>query len=157
MKRTSQAVIAALGLAMTGSAFAYRDASYIDYARVDRVDRIVEVGDQPQSLRECWDQPRTEYHPGANYHRETVLPSADEDGNPGSTVIRDDVVESGGYNSTGYERVCQTRTARVPNQRVLGYDVVYTYRGQDYHDRLDHDPGRSVRVHVDHGYVEVAE
>jgi len=157
MKHVSQAVVAALGMAVAGSAFAYREASYYDFARVDRVDRIVEVGDQPQMRRECWDQPRTEYHPGANYQRETVVPSEDEDGNPATTVIRDDVVESGGYNTVSHERVCQTRTASVPAQQVLGYDVVYTYRGQDYHDRLDHDPGRSVRVHVDNGYVEVAE
>ena len=153
MKRISLAIAGVVGLAAAGSAF----ASYIDYARVDRVDRVVAMSDRPQTQRDCWDQPRTEYHPGRDYHRETVVPSEDEYGNPAQTVIRDDVVETGGYSTTHSERVCETRTAHVPAQQVIGFDVVYTYRGQDYHDRLDHDPGRSVRVRVDHGYVEADE
>jgi len=158
MKRICKVVVAALGVSLAGSAFAfYRDGSYFDFARVDRVDRLLAMTDQPQTRRECWDQPRTEYHPGADYRRNTVEPTYDEDGNPGQTVVRTDVVETGGYATTRNERVCQTRTASIETQQVVGYDVVYSYRGQDFHERMDHDPGRSVRVHVDHGYVELAE
>jgi hypothetical protein len=157
MKRVSQAIVAALGISLAGSAFAYfRDGSYFDFARVQRVDRIVAMADEPRTKEECWNQPRTEYHPGADYRRETVIPTEDEDG-IAQTVVRDDVVERGGYTTTDYERVCQTRTEHAESQQVIGFDVVYSYRGQDYHERLDHDPGRSVRVHVDHGYVELAE
>jgi hypothetical protein len=158
MKRITQAIVAALGISLAGSAFAYfRDGTYFDFARVDRVDRLLATSDQPQTRKECWNQPREEYHPGADYRRETVAPIVDEDGNSGQTVVRSDVVETGGYTMTRNERICETRTAHVQSQQVVGYDVVYTYRGQDYHERMDHDPGRSVRVHVDHGYVELAE
>jgi hypothetical protein len=160
MKRISigKAIVAALGISLAGSAFAYyRDGSYFDFAHVDRVDRLLATTDQPQASTQCWDQPRTEYHPGADYRRDTVEPAIDEDGKPTQVVTHSDVVESGGYSTTRNQRVCQTRTAHVETQQVVGYDVVYSYRGQDYHERMDHDPGRSVRVHVDHGYVELAE
>jgi hypothetical protein len=157
MKRSKQAVAAAIAFALAGSAFAYtRDGSYYDYARVDRVDRVMATVDQPQTQRDCWTQPRSEYHPGSDYRRQTIVRDADDDSDPGR-VVRDEVVETGGYTSTRSERVCETRTASVPMRQVIGYDVVYTYRGEDFHDRIDHDPGRSVRVHVDNGYVELAE
>jgi hypothetical protein len=158
MKRTTtQAIIAALGISVAGSALAFtRDASYYDFARVDRVDRLLATSEAPRTQRECWTQPRAEYHPGADYRRETIEPAYDDESN-GTTVVRSDVVENGGYSTIENERVCQTRTASVESRQVLGYDVVYRYRGQDYHERMDHDPGRSVRVRVDHGYVEAVE
>lgn len=161
MKRITQAIIAATGITMAGAACAYpvfADRDYFDYARVDRVDRVMAVVDQPESRQQCWDQPRTQYHPGADYRRNIVAPTFDADGRMiGDDVVRSDVVESGGYATTDVQHICQTQTAHREIPRVIGYDVVYTYRGQDYHDRIDHDPGRRVRVHVDNGYVEVAE
>lgn len=157
MKRSSQAIVAGVALALAGSAFAYtRDGSYYDYARVARVDRVMATVDKPQRQRDCWNEPRSEYHPGSDYRRETIVRDIDDEDDPGR-VVRDEVVESGGYTTTRDERVCETRTANLPMRQVIGYDVVYTYRGEDYHDRLDHDPGRSVRIHVDDGYVELAE
>ena len=157
MKHLSQAVVAGLGIALAGSAVAYsRAASYFDYARVQRVDPVVASVDEPQTREECWTEPRTEYHP--EYRREVVAPSADDDDAVvAAPVVRREIVETGGYARTTNQRICQTRTARVTEPKVIGYDVVYTYRGEDYRDRLDHDPGRSVRVHVDSGYVETAE
>ena len=166
MKRVSRAIVAALGLSVAGSAFAYLgDGSYFDYARVQRVDRLLVSADVPRARQECWDEPRSEYHPGADYRREIIEPSDDADvidengiGDAGfADVDGADVVEHDGYSTTTSRRVCQTRTEQAEARQVVGYDVVYRYRGEDYHERLDHDPGRSVRVHVDHGYVEVAE
>ena len=157
MKRLSQAVIAVLGTALAGSAFAYaRGGSFFDYARVQRVDRVVATVDEPRTREECWTQPRTDYHPTTEYRRE-VLEPGDDDRGARDPVVRREVVETGGYSTTTDQRVCETRTARVTEPRVIGYDVVYTYRGEDYHERLDHDPGRSVRIRVDDGYVETAE
>src|SRR5690242_5097229 len=61
MKRVTQAVIAALGIAVAGSAFARYDDevrmrmrdSFFDYARVINVDRIVEAVNQPVTHEEC--------------------------------------------------------------------------------------------------------
>ena len=114
--------------------------------------------DEPQTSQQCWDQPRAAYHPGADYRRNVVAPAYDQDGRVvGDQVVRSEVVQAGGYTTTETQRVCQTRTAHRDLPQVIGYDVVYRYRGQDYQDRIDHDPGRSVRIHVDNGYVEVAE
>jgi hypothetical protein len=158
MKNLTQTIVAVLGIAAAGTAMAYSRAdSYFDFARVDRVDRLLATTEHPETRQECWTEPHSEYHPGANYRRDTVVPVYDEDGDRGAAVVHSDVVETGGYTTTEPQRVCQSRTAQVQTRQVVGYDVVYTYRGQDYHDRMDHDPGRSVRVHVDHGYVELAE
>jgi uncharacterized protein YcfJ len=159
MKRVTQAIVATLGLGLAGSASAayYRGDSYFDYAHVDRVDRLIATVDEtPATREECWNEPRTEFHPGADYRRETVVPeTAVVDG--GQTLERTDVIERGGYTTTDYQRVCRTRTEQAQSKQVIGYDVVYNYRGQLFHDRLDHDPGASVRVHVDQGYVSLAE
>ena len=152
MKRVTQAIVATLGLGLAGSSFAYpRVDSYFDFARVQRVDRIVANIDQaPTTREECWNEPRTEYR------RETVVPeTAVIDGR--QTLVRNDVIEHDGYVTTDYQRVCRTYTQQARAREVVGYDVVYNYRGQYFHDRLDHDPGRTVRVHVDHGYVDLAE
>ena len=158
MKRITQAIVATVGIGLAGTALAYpRSDSYFDFARVQRVDRIVANVDQaPTTREECWNQPRTEYRPGAEYRRETVVPeTAVIDGR--QTVVRTDVVERDGYTTTDYQRVCRTYTQQAKATQVVGYDVVYNYRGESFHDRLDHDPGRTVRVHVDHGYVDLAE
>jgi uncharacterized protein YcfJ len=158
MKRVTHAIVAVLGLGLAGSAFAYsRNDSFFDFARVQRVDRIVAAVARPVTTREeCWNEPRTEYHPGAEYRRETVVPeTAVVDGR--QTLVRSDVIEHDGYTTTDYRRVCRTRTQQAQANEVVGYDVVYNYRGEYFHDRLDHDPGRTVRVHVDNGYVELAE
>jgi hypothetical protein len=140
MKRvTNQAIVATLGIGLAGSALAYpRGDSYFDFARVQRVDRIVADVDQPPT------------------RRETVAPeTAVIDGR--QTLVRSDVVERDGYTTTDVQRVCRTYTQHAQARQVVGYDVVYNYRGESFHDRLDHDPGRTVRVHVDHGYVDLAE
>lgn len=159
MKSVTQAIVATLGLSLAGSALAYEREtdSYFDYAHVDSVDRVVTVVDQPTTRQECWNEPRQEYHPGADYRRENIGPTVITTANGDQTVVHDQVVESGGYYTQGYEQKCRTSTDYAQSQRVVGYDVVYTYRGEDYHDRLNHDPGTSVRVRIDHGYVAVAE
>ena len=72
--------------------------------------------------------------------------------------MRTEVVDRGGYYTRQYEDKCEVKTDYQPGEpRTLAYDVVYRYDGQDYHQRMSHDPGSRVRVHVDNGYVEIAE
>lgn len=156
-----KSIVATLGLALLGSACASdryesRNDTYFDYARVERVDRVLSTASEPVQRRECWNEPRTDYHPDVTYRREEVSPTtvASVDGTP---VVHSEVVESGGYYSHSVEQQCRTRTDYDSTQRVVGYDVVYNYRGEDYHDRMNHDPGARVRVYVENGYVEVAE
>jgi uncharacterized protein YcfJ len=164
VKRLTMSIIASLGLALLGTAYASdhfvryenRDDSYFDYARVERVDRVLSTVTEPVNKRECWNEPRTEYHPDATYRRDEVSPTTVASVN-GEPVVHSEVVESGGYYTQSYEQQCRTRTDYDTAQHVVGYDVVYNYRGEDYHDRMNHDPGAQVRVHIENGYVEVAE
>ena len=32
-------------------------------------------------------------------------------------------------------------SAMTGTPQVVGYDVVYNYRNEDFHDRMNHDPG----------------
>ena len=46
-----------------------------------------------------------------------------------------------------YHRRCGMRTLRA-GRRVVAYAVTYRYHGRYFHTRMDHDPGRRMRVHV---------
>src|SRR5947208_8023094 len=125
MKRVTQTVIAALGLAVGASAFARYDDdevgmrtrdSFYDYARVMNVDRIIEQQEQPVTREECWKEPHEEYHPGTTYRREIQeTPSGYH-----STAVRTEVVDRGGYYSRRYDDKCETKTEYQPaDQRTV--------------------------------------
>lgn len=159
MSRVTQAVIAALGLAVAGSAFArYEDEvrvrdSFFDYARVVNVDRIVQADTQPVTREECTKVPRDEYREGPVVRREV-----DEHADSNGSTVRTETVDRKGYYERTYADQCEKRTDFVAGPaQTVAFDVVYRYDGQDYHSRMSHDPGRRVRVHIDNGYVEVAE
>jgi uncharacterized protein YcfJ len=163
MKRVTQAVIAALGLAVAGSAFARYDDevrlrmrdSFYDYARVMNVDRIVETVNQPVTREDCVKEPRDEYHPGTTYRRDVEEPIP---GSYNSTTVRSEYVEQPGYYTRRVEDRCETRTEyQQTAPQTVAFDVVYRYDGQDFHERMNHNPGSRVRVHIDNGYVQVAE
>ena len=52
---------------------------------------------------------------------------------------------SGSYRS---EEVCQTVDEIRETQELTGYDVTYRYAGEIHSARMDHDPGKFVRVRV---------
>lgn len=54
----------------------------------------------------------------------------------------------GGRYVRDQEQRCETRTDYQRQERVVGYDVAYDYRGRIYHTRTDHHPGDSIRVEV---------
>lgn len=152
MKRVSQAIMAALGLVIGGSALAAYD-SYFDYARVMQVDKIVEnSAEQPITRQECWNEPRDEYHPTAAYRSESIPIGDGED-----RVIRTRSTNDAGYYTRTYEQHCRTQTDYAPAHPQVAFDVVYRYNGEDFHDRMIRPPGSQVRVHVENGYVELAE
>ncbi|TLY50815.1 MAG: hypothetical protein E6K53_09280 [Gammaproteobacteria bacterium] len=166
MKHLTRTIVATLGMTLAGSACALDrytyvterdDGAYFDYAHVARVDRVVGVMQEPRTREECWNEPHREYHPSTTYRREELPASIVTTVDGRDTLVRSQVVENGGYYTTGYEEKCRTLTDYDPQQRTISYDVVYTYHGQDYHDRMSHDPGTQVRIRVDHGYVELAE
>lgn len=46
------------------------------------------------------------------------------------------------------QTVPQCYTQQVTENRTVGYDVVYEYRGQQYSARMPYDPGRTVQLQV---------
>jgi uncharacterized protein YcfJ len=61
---------------------------------------------------------------------------------------RHDVYYSGGSYTT-YRDSCRIETHYQTEQRVVGYDVTYRYRGGLYRTRTDHHPGDRIRVRSD--------
>ncbi|MCI0749916.1 MAG: glycine zipper 2TM domain-containing protein, partial [Nevskiales bacterium] len=50
---------------------------------------------------------------------------------------------------TAYATTCQTVHTVRYEERIEGYDVTYTYRGQIYHAQMSYDPGQRVRIRVE--------
>jgi uncharacterized protein YcfJ len=82
MKRIHTTALAiALGIAAAGPALAWQQGyhSYgpiYDYARVTRVERVVERSRYPVNNEVCYDQPVSRYRPGYTYyHRDTTGPT----------------------------------------------------------------------------------
>ncbi|HZP67068.1 MAG TPA: hypothetical protein VFB32_12240 [Rudaea sp.] len=152
MKRISQAAIAAIALTLAGSAFArYGEGPYyFDSARVVRVDRIIEPGSEPVSREECWQEPSD----ASGTTRESQVFERTHVDNDG--VVRNDIVQVRSEEPQ-YVQKCRIRTEYADASKVLGYDVVFRYHGEDFHDRMNHDPGTQVRVRVQDGYVQLAE
>jgi uncharacterized protein YcfJ len=145
MKRISQTLVAALGLTLAGSAFARYEQNpyYYDYARVVRVDRIIAPETQPVTHEECWQE--SVEQPERIVERTHV----NDDG-----VVRKDVLR---VDRPAYQQKCRQTTAYNETPQVVGYDVIYNYRNEDFHDRMSHDPGSQVRVRVQNDYVQVVD
>jgi uncharacterized protein YcfJ len=43
---------------------------------------------------------------------------------------------------------CATRYHYEKEERIVGYDVTYKYRGDRYHTTMDHHPGKRIKVAV---------
>jgi len=115
-----------------------------DYARVVKVDAIVNRATQPVTRETCSQQPTTTYEsrPSYTYYR-------DDDDLAGPSVI---TVDNKSYRTTGYEQRCRTETDWRTTNKVLAYDVTYRYGGRDYQTRMDHDPGNRIRVRVNYDF-----
>ena len=54
------------------------------------------------------------------------------------------------------QTVPQCFTENVSENRTVGYDVVYEYRGQQYSARMPYDPGRSVQLQMQQTLAQAA-
>jgi len=123
--------------------YRYDDMRY-DYARVVKVDAIVNHATQPVSRETCWHEPATvTYRPSYTYYRDS------DDDDSGPSVI---TVDGGTQTSGTTQQHCRTETDYRTTDRVLSYDVTYRYNGRDYRVQMDHDPGDRVRVRVNYDY-----
>jgi uncharacterized protein YcfJ len=178
--RLSAALVAVAALVAAGSASAQYRRGYgpeYDYARVVRVDPIVDMVERPVSRDECWDE-RVTYREPPRYRSSRdrapavlggivggVIGNQFGSGNGrdaatvagaalGYSLARDSQRRDGGYYSSGreYTRVeprCTTRTEYERDEQVTGYEVTYRYRGRTYQTVTDYHPGDRIRVEVD--------
>ena len=142
-------IAVALMVALPAAAKGFRDVdddggTRYDYARVVKVDAIVQHASGPESRETCWQQPRTEvqYRPSYTYY-------ADDDEVDGPRAV---TVEGGYHAVTRTTQRCRTETDYRDTANVLGYDVTYRYGGREFTTRMDHDPGERMRVRVDYDY-----
>ena len=115
-----------------------------DYARVVKVDAVVNHASRPISRETCWQEPTTyQYRPAYTYYKD----DNDADG-PSAVTVQGDYQKL----NDGGER-CRTVTNWRDTDRVLGYEVTYRYGGREYTTRMDHDPGNRLRVRVNYDYT----
>lgn len=176
----SAALVAVAALAAAGTATAQSRRDYgpeYDYARVVRVDPIVDLVERPVSREECWDE-RVTYREPPRYRSSRdrapavlggivggVIGNQFGSGNGrdaatvagaalGYSLARDSQRRNGGYYSSGREYTtieprCTTRTDYERDERVTGYEVTYRYHGRTYQTVTDYHPGDRIRVEVD--------
>jgi hypothetical protein len=114
-----------------------------DFARVVKVDAVVNHASRPISRETCWEEPTTyQYRPSYTYYRD------DDSGGPDAVTVDGDYRKI----SDGGQR-CRTETNWRSTDRVLGYEVTYRYGGREYTTRMDHDPGDRLRVRVNYDYT----
>lgn len=177
----SAALVAVAALAAAGTATAQSRRDYgpeYDYARVVRVDPIVDLVERPVSREECWDE-RVTYREPPRYRSSRdrapavlggivggVIGNQFGSGNGrdaatvagaalGYSLARDSQRRSGGghYHEgrevSRYEPRCETRTEYEREEQVNGYEVTYRYHGRSYTTVTDYHPGDRIRVEVD--------
>jgi len=140
-------------------------------ARVSHVEPIIEVVRVPQKQRECWDEVVTnerarpssrglitgaiiggvighnvgnEHNRGATAAVGTLI---------GATIGHDADLHKVARRSHT-EHHCSVTTGYVEEEQILGYRVSYHYHGDTYTTRMDHEPGRFVRLRVTHQLLD---
>lgn len=169
-------VTTAVSTAAVAGGRAYADG-YYDYARVTRVEPIVEVARVDEPRQVCWTENVTHRRPR---HPRSVTPEivggivGGVVGNQfGSGSGKDIATVAGAVlggsiahdykkrrRAYGYDvytepvERCEIRHDYYEEERVVGYHVNFRYNDRVYRTRMDRDPGRKVRVRVN---VAVAE
>ncbi len=151
----------------------YRNSPYIDYAKVVDAEPIVRVIRVSEPRRECWEEEVTRYRRHAGRHAGSFTPLVVGGlvggvvGNQFSKGKRRDALTVAGAllgASVGRDLSRRNRTVEEPyvtteqrcrvvdeyhdEERVEGYRVTYRYKGKIFVRRMDHDPGRRIRIRV---------
>jgi len=147
---------------------------HFDYAKVTKVRPIYETVQVASPVQQCWDEQVTRSAAGRRSYTGVILGSI-IGGAIGSEVghgrHRDVVTVAGAVlggsiandlhyrnqrttTTTTIERQCKTVQNYHAEQRKVGYQVQYRYAGKSYTTRMNHAPGKRVRVAVS---VQLAE
>jgi len=159
----------------TAAEYAYsraRSPAVYDYAKVLRVTPVVRYVTVTTPVKECWDDVEyyTRSRPEPGRAGRTLFGAivggvighqfGSGNGNDAATVagslIGAAVANSGhegpAYQTTEYSRPvrrCETNYQSHEEERVEGYDVIYSYNGRKYATRTPFDPGKRIKIRVD--------
>lgn len=143
---------------------------FYDKARVVDVKPIIEVVQVPTEHRDCW----TEEVSGSRTRRSSggllvggiiggVIGNHVGRGDPAATAAGTIIGAAVGNDADRHqyrepyrhtEHHCQVRDEYYEEERVSGYRVTYRYRGENYTTRMNHEPGKFVRLQVSHTLVD---
>jgi uncharacterized protein YcfJ len=144
-----------------------------DFARVVSVDPVIRYVTVTTPVKECWDDVQTysarNYQPGRA--GKTLFGAilggvighqfGSGRGNDAATVAgaligagvaADSARNDATYHTTRYTRPvrrCETNYQSHEEERIDGYDVIYSYHGRKYATRTPYDPGKKIRIRVD--------
>jgi len=144
-----------------------------DYARVISVEPVIRYVTVTTPVKECWDDVQTyrtrNYQPGRA--GKTLFGAilggvighqfGSGRGNDAATVAgaligagvaAESARNDAEYHTTRYSRPvrrCETNYQSHEEERIDGYDVIYSYHGRKYATRTPYDPGKKIRIRVD--------
>ncbi|MCF7980606.1 MAG: glycine zipper 2TM domain-containing protein [Pseudomonadales bacterium] len=167
--KTTLAILTA-GVLMSGIAFAKHNKQY-DYAKVIEAEPITKHIRISTPRQECWDEEVVRYdHSGYRSATPTLLGSViggaigNELGHHkdakragvvvgallGGSIGRDLGHRAGGQGGKYYttEQVCKTYQDYHDEERIVGYHVLYKYRGEVYSTETENHPGDRIKVRV---------
>lgn len=170
MNRSRILVFSALAAATSGSLSAQAQTTYQE-AQVLEATPIYRVIETSVPSRQCWEEEVVRSSSRHHYRSRTpgllgaVIGGAiggslghhNTSRNVGTVVgailggsIARDVQEANRYEPVRLETVerCETVTHYEQEEKLVGYDVLYRYNGDDFRVRMPHDPGATVRVRV---------
>jgi uncharacterized protein YcfJ len=168
MKKLLVATVVALSAATaTGQALAGRYRDFVDTARVISVTPVYETVRVARPVEECWTEEvvRREYGPGntagtiAGGIVGGVLGNQFGHGRGnaamtvagtllGATIANDMSRQAHARDYVTRERRCATVDRYETEERLLGYDVEYRYRGKIFVTRTREHPGTRIPVRV---------
>ena len=144
-----------------------------DYARVVSVEPVIRYVTVTTPVKECWDDVQTystrnyqlgragktlfgailggvighQFGSGRGNDAATVAGAL-----IGAGVAADSARNDATYQTTRYTRPvrrCETNYQSHEEERIDGYDVIYSYHGRKYATRTPYDPGKKIRIRVD--------
>lgn len=158
----------------SGNAYNHgRYKAVYDYARVLSVEPVIRYVTVTTPVRECWDDVRTyttSHYNGGKAGKAlfgAILGGVighqfgSGRGNDAATVAGALIGAGVGANAAKHEpdyytteysrpvRRCSTSYQSHEEERIDGYDVVYSYHGRKYATRTPFDPGDRIRIRVD--------
>ena len=144
-----------------------RGREHRDYARVVDVRPVVRLVEVTTPRRECWEEQVMRHEPRRHASAVPALVGGLIGGAIGhnlghgrgiatvaGTLIGASVADSAAHADLGdtyytdTEQRCTVRQETVTEERTLGYDVTYKYKGEIYTARMDRHPGERIPVRV---------